>query len=140
MELKVVYCSGTEAYRITTEDNKVWDQHIAKEAALSLKSFKDLMVQDFDGYLEDYNDIRFADDPSVYFQEKEDAVNAAKHLQELIRKVPLERLKKIEEYIAEQRNLYKNCNYLSEYEKGVHTGVNDTLDDIEEIMNKIDFS
>lgn len=45
--------------------------------------------------------------------------------------------KLLTEYIEKQRKLYQNEPFLSDYENGVNTGVNDTLDDIEQILKDI---
>ena len=49
-----------------------------------------------------------------------------------------ELINKFTEYIKTQRNLHRDEPFLSDYENGVNTGVNDTLDDLEEILKKID--
>lgn len=41
------------------------------------------------------------------------------------------------EYIEQQRKLYHSQPFLSDHENGVIVGVNDTLDDIERILEKV---
>jgi hypothetical protein len=44
-------------------------------------------------------------------------------------------IKKLKDYVELQRRLYGgSTDYLSDYENGVYSGVNDTLDDLEEIL------
>lgn len=45
--------------------------------------------------------------------------------------------KLLTEYIEKQRKLYRDEPFLSDYENGVNTGVNDTLDGIEQILKDI---
>lgn len=44
-------------------------------------------------------------------------------------------VEKLKEYIEMQLKLHDNDDYLSDYERGVNFGVNDTLDDLVELLN-----
>ncbi|MNE85093.1 hypothetical protein D3C80_1820520 [compost metagenome] len=48
-----------------------------------------------------------------------------------------ETLEKLQEYIVLHRRLHANDDYLEDHSIGVNQGVNDTLDDIEEILSSI---
>lgn len=45
--------------------------------------------------------------------------------------------KLLTDYVEVQRKLNKDQPFLSDYENGVREGVNDTLDDIEQIIKKV---